>query len=295
MTRTQLTLVSIVSALGLAISAFAQREPMTPKQADRILARAGEQQPSYISAEQAANIFHFNGRLTVSESAQWGDDDDISNVIIKPDDKSFDSIRIAIGKGGAFFNQFDLNAKLWTPNSAQNQNPFTSFQFPDGSKGYSDGYGSVVLTSPDGRFDIRIEMTIAESGRDPIKVTASNKELVEGLTGKNDHGLKFLSDAMTGIYPLAKKKYEDQVKARTSLIQAQKVMEQLSPSNNPTPTPSAGPSSPSSVSATPQVSPAQTEPSKPKEEPPASLVWLYSLAAIILAGLGLVIYRSRKR
>jgi len=269
---------------------------MTPKQADQILARAGKwPQPSYISPEQVAQIFHFNGKVTVTESTQWGDVDNISNIIIKPEDNSFNSIVIAIGRDTAYFNLFDLIAKSWRPSSNQDQNPLTYFQLTNGSKGYFNSGGSIVLTSPDGRFDVAIETTLSESGRDPIKVTASNKELVEGLTGKNDHGLKFLSDAMTGIYPLAKKKYEDQVKAKTSLIQAQKVMEQLSPSNNPTPTPSAGPSSPSSVSATPQVSPAKTEPSKPKEEPPSSLVWLYSLAAIILAGLGVVVYRRRKQ
>lgn len=45
---------------------------------------------------------------------------------------------------------------------------------------------------------------------------------------------------------------------------------------------------------TPPASPAKAELPTPKEAP-SNMAWLYSLAAIILAGLGLVAYRNRKR
>jgi len=203
---------------------------MGAQQAASILKQAGEwPQQSYISPEDADAIFEFNGKLKVSESARLGDTANISNVLIKPEDNSFDHIRLAITKGGNLIDQFQAMASVWQPSATQPQNPFKPVVLSNGTKGYCDDHGTIVARSPDGRFDITIEVVISDNGRDSINVTNSNKNLIDGVTNGKDRGFKFLTDAMTRIVPMAEQKYQKQVKARAEIEEAMDFLAKMSP------------------------------------------------------------------
>jgi hypothetical protein len=222
------SLLILSIALAITIPSVAQENGMSTDQAARILAQVSVwPQPSYISPEQAATIFHFDGKLTVAESAQLGDTDNVSHLLIRPVDGSFDHISLAIGKAGTLVDKIQTMAQMWISSNAGERNPFSAVRFPNGATGYYDGNGVLAMKSADGRFDTIIEVVLFDDRGSPV-VTASNKNLVEALTKSDDHGLKFLTEVMTRIAPLVEKKYREQTKIREQIIQASEFLKKHS-------------------------------------------------------------------
>jgi hypothetical protein len=227
---------------------------------------------SRISSEQAAAMFDFDGKLNVAESSKWGDPDQLSRLVITPQDGSFDNIGITIAKGGTLYNESDMESKTWVKDpGVQEVNPLVPIAFPNGAKGYFDRDGNIVLSSPDGLFDIGIEITISQTSRDAPVITNSNKRLLDGLLDKGDHGLKFLTAIMSKLYPLAKEKYHEQISARAEIGQATTLLAKES-ATTPLPTETVQPS-PSSVSPSPLAT--VTQPSQ------STSPVFYAIAALV--------------
>lgn len=277
-----------VILLQFIASCLAQSNQMSPEQAKQILTEAGEWPPrSYIDPEQAAALFHFNGKLKVIESARFGDTDNISSLLIKPEDNSFDHIRLAIGNGSTFVDQFQAMTNAWQSSDAHEKNPFIPLTLPGGAKGYFDGHGSIVSKSPDGRFDISIDVGLSDS-RGSVNVTESNKGLIDGLTKGDDHGLKFLADAVSKIIPMAGQKYQEQVKARTEIQEAMNVL-----ANLPTATVKPSPSlSPLEAAATP--SPINLPTAVPQREQSDWLL-ITVIAVTVVGAIGWFLMHRYKR
>jgi len=252
--KTPLILLLLLSCAPPLVSIHGAE--MTPEQAGRLLTRLGTwPPPTYITPAQAAAIFHFHGKVTVEEytmvgnTRRFGDTKRLSTIFIQPVDNSFDHISIFINKGDAEFRETGaLLARV-----PKNQIPATSFiKFSDGTRGYFYDFSHFVLSSPD-----RVEIGLVEDRGDPV-ITASNKEMVNAFLDKNDNGLKAMTDVMKIIYPLAKRKYEEQMADLASLKEAEKLSGQYDSSKGLTSGTSTAPSSsppPSAPTPSPAISP----------------------------------------
>lgn len=233
--KNQFSTIITVIFVGLTRAVFAQSD-MTPQEARQTLEQFAKPQPSYINPEQAAQLFRFHGKVNVTEGALWKDDKVISNLSVKPEDQSFGGISINVAKGGAILNQIETLAKAWakSPAMQDSSNPFTPIILSNGAKGYYDGNGMIVVSSPDGQFDILVDIKTSEDRKCPT-ATQSNKDLIEGLKDK-EHGLQFLTDVVNKIYPLVQQKVQDRAKMRIKLTAAKAAFAKQSkpsPSENP--------------------------------------------------------------
>jgi hypothetical protein len=224
MGKRQFTVV-VFGVIIFAGIAWAQESKMTLEEADRFFMRAGEFEPSYLSSEKAAEMFQFRGKLELSEYAQYGKTQPASLLLIKPLDQSFELIRIEVAAGNETLAEYAFIAANWSAVEVKEPNPFVPVQLADGAKGFYDGFGHIVVGSPDGSFEVSIEVTISEYNRDPTEKTNSNWLMVEGMENDIDHGLTYLKEAMAKLYPLARQRFQEQSKARSLLLEAQKTID----------------------------------------------------------------------
>jgi hypothetical protein len=198
-------------------------QQITAGEASQILARASKWPPiSYITPTEASTVFAFNGELEMSELIQVGDPNDISNILIKPKDGSFDHILLRIDDGGTYYNEVDMMAKSDGSNSGSS-GAITPLALSNGSRGYLIPGESIVVQCPDRRFDISIEIAFYEDRGDPI-VTESNRKLLDAILRSGDQGRAFLIAAISKIYPLAEEKYRNQIRARIEVAEAKDLL-----------------------------------------------------------------------
>ncbi|MCE0483292.1 MAG: hypothetical protein LV479_03525 [Methylacidiphilales bacterium] len=242
----------------------------------------GSAKESYLSPQQIADIFGYQGSLTVEEMGNPTDQNVLSNIRVASTDNAFGPVGIEITKGGAVANTFAQLANL-PPQNLPDGSPAprqsTPVQLSNGVQGYfvlgvsrtGSGIGE-VLTSPDKSFDLFISIELPSDNS--LLRNDRNKEYFDKfINGNLDQQKAAVADIMGKLYPLAVEEYP---KLQSNLTGNSSATSHAA-SFPPLVTPSG-----SNPASTTQIPIAPTK----QESETLSQVWIYG---IVILSLGLFI------